>query len=481
MPTNERAEIDELYSKMLETADTIGREGFTKESVDALKSIEDGVNELTLKESSPEMPENPTSTVSIDATSGEFSGEKVMTSYNPTTGEQAVVDGSESIAEKIAERHLDNLINGTASISDDILQEMLTEMGSNSKDSTNIIASLIARRMSGDDFDVYEAMPPEYKRQIDMIYSDTVDKASRRGIKASNIYSKKSVATMMIDGMIEDFKKSFNTQIDLDTILAGFDKDVKKMSDEFSTELGGMMMSFDDERKAEIDAAIKRCEENGKTEGVEKLKAMKDTIDDAYNLTKFIEFCKTCKIRNIEVKEPEKRVFSNFNVKYEKHRYTINDIRSCPTILDRHLTENNHIQNTLICIAFCKYCQNMNPDNMNEHTFMYYFIRNIIAIDRLNPKGRLYEGMDDRSKQFYDNFVARLKEALAAIISRNPNFSNEALEDSLLAEKLESRSSNKKHGKKKKSGVKVTHTNSPEKKEPKMRGATHPYIYTSED
>ena len=179
MPTNERAEIDALYSKMLETADTIGREGFTKESVDALKSIEDGVNELTLNESAPEMPENPTSTVSIDATSGEFNGEKVMTSYNPTTGEQAVVDGSESIAEKIAERHLDNLINGTSSISDDILKEMLTELGNNSKDSINIIASLIARRMSGDDFDAYEAMPPEYKRQVDMIYSDTVDKASK--------------------------------------------------------------------------------------------------------------------------------------------------------------------------------------------------------------------------------------------------------------------------------------------------------------
>lgn len=464
MPTNERAEIDALYSKMLETADTIGKEGFTKESVDALKSIEDGVNELTLKESAPEMPENPTSTVSIDATSGEFSGEKVMTSYNPTTGEQAVVDGSESIAEKIAERHLDNLINGTSSISDDILHEMLTEMGNNSKDSTNIIASLIARRMSGEDFDVYEAMPPEYKRQVDMIYSDTVDKAAKRGIKASNIYSKKSIAIMMIDGMIEDFKKSFNTQIDLDTILAGFDKDVKKISDEFSTELGGMMMSFDDERKAEIDAAIKRCEENGKTEGIEKLKAMKDTIDDAYNLTKFIEFCKTCKIKNIEVKEPEKRVFSYFNSKYEKHRYTINDIRSCPTILDRHLTENNHLQNTLICIAFCKYCQNMNPDNMNEHTFMYYFIRNIIAIDHLNPKGRLYEGMDDRSKQFYDNFVARLKEALNAIISRNPSFSNEALEDSLVAENLnntDTRPSTKKPSKKKKSGIKVTYIDPP--------------------
>lgn len=464
MPTNERAEIDALYSKMLETADTIGREGFTKESVDTLKSIEDGVNELTLNENTTDVPENATSNVKIDATSGEFESREVMTSYNPITGEQAVVDGSESLAEKIAERHLNNLINGTSTMSDEVIKEMLSEIGSSSKNSSSVMATLIARRMSGEEFDVYDAMPDEYKRQINMIQADALDKA-RRANRVSNVYNRNTIAKMMLDEMIEDFKKSINTQIDLDTILAGFDKDVKKISDDLSTELGGMMMSFDDERKAEIDAAIKRCEEGGKTEAIEKLKAMRDTIDDAYNLEKFIEFCKTCKIKNIEAKEPEKRVFSYFNSKYEKHRYTINDIRSCPDILDRHLTEYNHLQNTLLCVAFCKYCQNMNPDNMNEHTFMYYFIRNIIAIDRLNPKGRLYEGMDDRSKQFYDKFVAQLKSAMEAIITRNPNFSNEAMENKLAEEYMSTVTSNKK----------------PSKKERKARGKSTPYIYSSEN
>lgn len=464
MPTNERAEIDALYSKMLETADTIGREGFTKESVDTLKSIEDGVNELTLNENTTDVPENATSNVKIDATSGEFESREVMTSYNPITGERAVVDGSESLAEKIAERHLNNLINGTSTMSDEVIKEMLSEIGSSSKNSSSVMATLIARRMSGEEFDVYDAMPDEYKRQINMIQADALDKA-RRANRVSNVYNRNTIAKMMLDEMIEDFKKSINTQIDLDTILSGFDKDVKKISDDLSTELGGMMMSFDDERKAEIDAAIKRCEEGGKTEAIEKLKAMRDTIDDAYNLEKFIEFCKTCKIKNIEAKEPEKRVFSYFNSKYEKHRYTINDIRSCPDILDRHLTEYNHLQNTLLCVAFCKYCQNMNPDNMNEHTFMYYFIRNIIAIDRLNPKGRLYEGMDDRSKQFYDKFVAQLKSAMEAIITRNPNFSNEAMENKLAEEYMSTVTSNKK----------------PSKKERKARGKSTPYIYSSEN
>lgn len=409
MPNDDK--INELYSKMLETADTIGHEGFTNESINTLKSIEDGVNELTLNEKAD-------SNIEIQSNSSEFKGREVMTSYNPATGEQMVVDGSESIAEKIAERHLNNLINGE-STDEGIVKEVLNEMGTMGNDAPSAMASLIARKLSGEKFNVYDAMPDDYKRQIDMIHIDAINRAGSR----VKVMSKNAIASMMLDEMIEDFNKSVSTQIDLDTILAGFDKDVKKLSDDVSTELGGMMMSFDEERKAEIDAAIKRCEESGKTEAIDQLKAMKETIDDAYNLDKFIEFCGHCKIKNIEAKEPEKRVFSYFNSKYIKHRYTINDIRSCPDILDRHLTEYNHIQNTLICVAFCKYCLNMSPDNMNEHTFMYYFIRNIIAIDRLNPKGRLYDGMDDRSKEFYDKFLTQLKRAMEALFTRNPNFS----------------------------------------------------------
>lgn len=416
MPENKNHEINELYAEMLKTTDKIRTEGITQESLDAFKNIEDGVNQLTLSEN----PENACENVQNEAKYIENAeAHTVMQSYNPTTGEQMVVDGSEDLAEKIASRHLDNLINSNGEISNEILKDVFKEISSKSGDDQSILASLIGRRMAGEKFDIYDAMPTDMKRQVDMIYTDTVSKAPP---KMRSHFTKNNIAKMVIDDMIKDFNKSINTQVDLDTILAGFDKDVEKISNDISNELGGMMMSFDEERKAEIDAAIKRCQDAGKTEAVEKLQTMKDTIDDAFHLTKFIEFCKNCKIRNIEVKEPEKRVFWNFNSKYEKHKYVINDIRSCPDILDRHLVMYNHIQNTMLCIAFCKYCMNMSPDNMSEHTFMYYFIRNIIALDRLNPKGRMYEVMDDRSKKFYDTYMAALKSAMKNLLERNQKF-----------------------------------------------------------
>lgn len=416
---NNDEKINQIYSDMLKTADLSSEKGFTKESVEALKSIEERFDQLTLDENTPKIPENPTSSVKIDATNGET----LMQTYNPDTGEVATQSNSAEIAEKIAIRHLDNLLGGTDSVDNSVITEVLKEMGaSGSNDPSSAIASIIIRRMNGENFDIYNEMPEDYKRQINMIYSDVSQKAKMANSRrAPGVISKNAIATMMIDDMINDIKKSINSQVDLDTILSGFDQDVKKMQEEMSTELGGMMMSFDEERKAEIDAAIKRCEESGKTDAVEKLEAMKETIDDAFDLTKFIEFCKTCKIRNIEIKEPDKRVFYSFNAKYEKHKYTINDIRSCPSILDRHMIDYTHTQNLALCEAFCKYCQNMSPNNMNEHTFMYYFIRNIIAIDRLNPKGRLYEGMDERSKTFYNRFIYNLKQAANNLIERNPN------------------------------------------------------------
>ena len=47
MANNTDQKINDLYSKMLETADNIGREGITEGSIESLKDIESGVNEVT--------------------------------------------------------------------------------------------------------------------------------------------------------------------------------------------------------------------------------------------------------------------------------------------------------------------------------------------------------------------------------------------------------------------------------------------------
>ena len=120
MANNTDQKINDLYSKMLETADTIGKEGITEESIESLKNIESGVNEVALNDEA-------TTEVKIDVPNGEFESRTVMQAYDPITGDQTVVDGYDSIADKIADRHLDNLINGEVT-DQDLVNEVLKEI-----------------------------------------------------------------------------------------------------------------------------------------------------------------------------------------------------------------------------------------------------------------------------------------------------------------------------------------------------------------
>ena len=51
----------------------------------------------------------------------------------------------------------------------------------------------------------------------------------------------------------------------------------------------------------------------------------------------------------------------------------------------------------------------------------FKYIFNMLRI-AVQSKGRLYEGMDERSKHFYDTFITALRAALANLLERNPTF-----------------------------------------------------------
>ena len=217
--------INEAYDKMLKSADSIAESGITEESIDTLETIKKDVEEILDGNTNSLLESEPTNYVNIDATTPCLDGETVMTSYNPATGDQVVVDGSNDIAEKIANIHLDNLINGAQSTSDAVITEVLKEV-CKKDDSLNSLSSLITRRLAGEDFDAYTEMPDDYKKQVDMIYAESAAQVGSNRRAGSMMYSKKAIANMIIDDIINDVKKHANSQIDLDTILSGFDKDI---------------------------------------------------------------------------------------------------------------------------------------------------------------------------------------------------------------------------------------------------------------
>lgn len=368
-----------------------------------------------------EEPVNAMNTISEDEKKEESKPQKVLGSYNPATGSYNVIDTEASI-EEIQQKNLENfdaMINDETPDLNADLNNFLDSCKDKipEADAASKIAYLMANRIAGNNIDYYSNMPKFMQNTVSQIMAN----ANTVGVPSNRILHKNQVAKMLIDEYVEEYKKSSQKTVDLDTLFSGFTKDAANIADDMATQIGDLMLSFDDERKDQINNAIVVAKNNGNDVMVKNLEAIRDNIDKAFNLDEFKEFCKHCKIKSIEMKKPN-RVYDSFIHKYETNDAIINDIRTCPDVIIRHLTEFTKDQAMMICLAYCKYCCNMNPDNMAEHTFMYYFIRNIIAIDRINPRGRAYHSINTKDKIFYDTFVANLRECMNNLLERNVTF-----------------------------------------------------------
>lgn len=368
-----------------------------------------------------EEPVNAMNNISEDEKKEESKPQKVLGSYNPATGNYNVIDTETSI-EEIQQKNLENfdaMINDETPDLNADLNNFLDSCKDRipEADAASKIAYLMANRIAGNNIDYYSNMPKFMQNTVSQIMAN----ANTVGVPSNRILHKNQVAKMLIDEYVEEYKKSSQKTVDLDTLFSGFTKDAANIADDMATQIGDLMLSFDDERKDQINNAITVAKTNGNDVMVKNLEAIRDNIDKAFNLDEFKEFCKHCKIKTIEMKKPN-RVYDSFIHKYETNDAIINDIRTCPDVIIRHLTEFTKDQAMMICLAYCKYCCNMNPDNMAEHTFMYYFIRNIIAIDRINPRGRAYHSISAKDKVFYDTFVANLRECMNNLLERNVTF-----------------------------------------------------------
>lgn len=398
MPTN----IDKEYENLLNA---------TPESAPKILENVDNIEE----------PINAMNTISEDEKKEESKPQKVLGSYNPSTGNYNVIDTETSI-EEIQQKNLENfdaMINDETPDLNADLNNFLDSCKDRipEADAASKIAYLMANRIAGNNIDYYSNMPKFMQNTVSQIMAN----ANTVGVPSNRILHKNQVAKMLIDEYVEEYKKSSQKTVDLDTLFSGFTKDAANIADDMATQIGDLMLSFDDERKDQINNAITVAKANGNDVMVKNLEAIRDNIDKAFNLDEFKEFCKHCKIKTIEMKKPN-RVYDSFIHKYETNDAIINDIRTCPDVIIRHLTEFTKDQAMMICLAYCKYCCNMNPDNMAEHTFMYYFIRNIIAIDRINPRGRAYHSISTKDKVFYDTFVANLRECMNNLLERNVTF-----------------------------------------------------------
>ena len=266
--------------------------------------------------------------------------------------------------------------------------------------------SAIDKYMNGElKDDLFNSLPPTFRKAI------------LHQLPGGIMNSKKmreGAAKAFLDSVSQDFCQNSMNSLDLNKTISEIAKVQEEMINGTKQIEGSLnVMKFNNT----LDIFVKRRDkllEEGKeinANAVDEVfvKPLIQTIE----LTNFKEFCKTVRIKRYELERPDK-VFKDFNMKYFDNRRNIYNIAGCIDVLSKQLKDREEPakDGTKICIAFCKYCRNMTAENDAEHTFMYYFIMNILTLNLIYPNGVVVDSevSTNDSREFYNKMLASLTE-----------------------------------------------------------------------
>ena len=301
---------------------------------------------------------------------------EALVEINPVTGEQTVIGPASSKSEN--DVTISNIVDGT---DEDILNDVtikeetyskLNEFGLTNEE-TEQFTSVILRRLQGEKFSIYKELPMKIKNMV-------------RGMCGSNnINQLQACSEIVVDQFISELK--------IEQEFVDFQDSLKK-------EIGGLdMMNIYDEYLKETmeDKLIAKANELEATEP-EKAKTLREISEaykDSYEFTTMIkaleENWKEARRLDKEIKKYD-RYCTEFNYKYKDSKFKINDIKLVAHSLDRALKDYSVsiLDIKKFIVLFCRITRNMRPDNIVEHSYMYYTIKNILALDYMNINSEAY-------------------------------------------------------------------------------------------
>lgn len=235
------------------------------------------------------------------------------------------------------------------------------------------VKELIMKRNQGERIK-YSELPEVLKEKVNPVVA-----ALGRGYTGPQI---KTVRNMMADDIIESFYSEIITQ-KIDKEVVDLDTSIKNLAKTEYVDVNS------DQRKQHFNTFVikfPQMAEKIKDTDPEKAKVMLDVSEgfkQAHSMEEMYAAYGNSKIRirRIDVEKLDKTI-RRFNYKYENSTMVIRDISSAVDVLSRHVNKRISLTAIKTFVAIiCKYCENMKPSNLAEHTFMYYLINNILSLD----------------------------------------------------------------------------------------------------
>ena len=347
----------------------------------------------------------------------------VNVSIDPESGKE-IITSAEAAEEKTPD--LDSLFNSDDfkfEIDDSpITLEEIKKFLEDSKDDPILNGELKFSDMSAEDISSLIDLVTRYQNKEEIASpfnklpkacQDIITKASGGTLENNFSNPAKSLKNTLAETLLDEISSA----ISLERANASINSGIEKIFAQANNEIGDTIVGYTEERNENL----KKYIEENITDEEKKANALNilDKINTAYELVEFKEYCKHCKIKKYDVEKPldKHRDLDSFLNKYRNNtNYNIYNIYNAQMVLIRNINNDesevfSDKQVRAFLLAFCKYCQNFNPNNANEHVFMFYTLYNIVLTD-VN-KGEKAE--------VSNKFLNNVKECIRNLIERNPH------------------------------------------------------------
>lgn len=245
---------------------------------------------------------------------------------------------------------------------------------------------IFSRFRSDPSYPVYKNLPEVLKKMVrDMAFTYNIP---------SNQWN--DIARMIVNEMLNDAK--------MKEALIDFEKSLDE-----ALKMPSITDVYSEHTREVMEVRIPEMIEKIKDEEPEKA-AMLDGVRQMFTKSYDFSLAREEYLKNTRLRKALrrydmefKRTLDNFNFLNSKSKFRMNDVRELPEVLTKVLMEDDLIltdengdkidgdhplfhmtfSDTDIkkfCILICKSCENMNPDDIVQASYMYYMMRNIIAL-----------------------------------------------------------------------------------------------------
>lgn len=253
---------------------------------------------------------------------------------------------------------------------DETLLKSLSPEGNISPDSLRSILDIVNKKLNREDINIYREAPDEFKKLVDEYIG-----ASKGQIRIIGSKSLNSARNMISENLISEFISNIRQN---------------RAKTDFAKELETIYSSIphsiiEGKDNSDITQMYKNAAANITDEGKrDRFLLILSRIEEAENLTELQKFCKTCKIKKIEIEKADSRVYTDFLSKYRESVNNIYDISLACKVLNRFMSKEygcSLSESIAFFVAFCKQCKSYSCENVLEHAYMYYVLYNAVMLD----------------------------------------------------------------------------------------------------